>query len=168
MANDKKFSVDIDGSELMSKVLLDLLNTFPGLSDDKKVAFSTLEKTTGIGFFPTSGAAILTDKKDVIGHVSQTCLYPFTIVYRASPSSEQQRIRIKEWLDTLGKWFEQAPVKVNDETHQLKSYPTIADDSRVIKSITRTQPAHLARKYEDDVEDWELSGSLHYTNEYDT
>lgn len=167
MANNKKYSVDIDGSELMSSVLLDLLNTFPGLSD-KKVAFSTLEKTTGIGFFPTGGAAILKEIEDVTGHISQTCLYPFTIVYRASPSSEQQRIRIKELLDTMGKWFERAPVIVNDKTHQLKNYPVINNDNRVIKSITRTQPAHLAHKYEDDVEDWELSGNLHYTNEYDT
>lgn len=167
MAN-KKYSVDIEGSDLMSKVLLQLLNTFPGIADGNSIKFSTLDKDKGIGFFPTSGAAILNKDEDICGHVKMTCLYPFTIIYRAAPSNEQQRIRIKEWLDMLGKWLERAPVVINDTTYQLDDYPVLANDSRVIVSITRTQPGHLARAYEDGIEDWELSGNLHYENEYDT
>jgi hypothetical protein len=77
-------------------------------------------------------------------------------------------LRVKEWLDTLGKWLEQAPVVINDTTYQLKLYPVIENDSRVIKSIDRTQPGYLQSKYEDGVEDWVISANLHYENEYDT
>lgn len=69
-----KISFDLDGSEAVSSVLLTLLNTFPGLGT-RKVLFSTLTETSGIGFFPTSGAAILSDKEDITGHVKQVCLY---------------------------------------------------------------------------------------------
>lgn len=165
---EKKYSIDIEGSDLMSRVLLQLLNTFPGITDGNSIKFSTLNKDKGIGFYPTSGAAILDKEEDICGHVKMTCLYPFTIIYRASPSSEQQRLRIKEWLDLLGKWLELAPVVINEETYQLTEYPAIDNDSRVIQSIVRTQPGHLESAYEDGVEDWVLSGNLHYINEYNT
>ena len=167
MADNKKYSIDIDGSELMSKLLLELLNTFPGLKKGDSVKFSTLDADKGISFYPTSGAAILKDTEDICGHVKQVCLYPFTVVYRASPSSEKQRLNIKEWLDTLGKWLARIPVVLNGATHQLQ-YPAIENDSRVIQKIIRTQPGHLQSAYQDGTEDWVLSLKLHYENEYDT
>ena len=69
--------VDIDGAEAVSKVLLALLNTFPGLENGKKVQFSTLSETSGIGFYPTSGSALLSDKEDITGHVKQVCYILF-------------------------------------------------------------------------------------------
>jgi hypothetical protein len=158
---------DVDGDKRISKVLVDLLNTFPGLPSGKTIAFSTLEETSGMGVFPLSGAAILTHKESITGHVRQTCLYAFAIIYRAAPANEDQRLYIKEWLDSLGKWLERAPVELSDETYQLEAYPA-TNDSRVIKSIARTQQANCDRVYEDGVEDWVLRCSLNYTNEYDT
>lgn len=109
MTDEKKVSFDIDGSEAVSKVLLELLNTFPGLGE-KKIRFSTLSDSSGIGFFPTSGAAIQSQKEDITGHVKQECLYPFRVVYRAAPKREEQKLKIKEFLDSLGKWLEQLSV----------------------------------------------------------
>lgn len=162
----RKSVIDIDGSEAVSKVLLELLNQFPGL-DGKSIMFSTLSQTSGIGFFPTSGAALLTNKEDVTGHVKQVCQYPFNVVYRAAPKSEVQRIRIKELLDALGKWLEQQPVTLNDESYQLTSYPALPSGNRVIKSISRTNPAHLNAAYQDGIEDWIISLTLRYENEFD-
>lgn len=159
--------VDIDGAEAVSKVLLALLNTFPGLENGKKVQFSTLSETSGIGFYPTSGAAVLSSKEDVTGHVKQVCLYPFNIIYRAAPKTELQKIRIKEFLDALGKWLELQPVVINEKSHKLAKYPDLSPDSRVIKSISRTNPAHLNAAYDDGVEDWIISATLRYENEYD-
>ena len=52
-----KTVIDIDGSEAVSKILLDLLNKFPGLTTgNKSILFSTLSDASGIGFFPISGA----------------------------------------------------------------------------------------------------------------
>ena len=165
MATQKTF--DIDGSEAVSKVLLTLLNTFPGLSTGKKVQFSTLSETSGIGFFPTSGAALLSSHEDITGHVKQVCLYPFNIVYRAAPKTEAQKLRIKEFLDTLGKWLELQPVVINDQNHKLTAYPDLSSGNRVIKSISRTNPGHLSAAYQDGIEDWVISATLRYENEFD-
>jgi len=162
----KKPVIDIDGSEAVSKVLLALLNEFPGI-DHKNILFSTLSETSGIGFFPTSGAALLSDKEDITGHVKQVCLYPFNIVYRAAPKSEAQRLKIKEFLDTLGRWLEQQPVTVGGDTYQLTEYPALSSGNRVIKSISRTNPGHLNAAYQDGIEDWLISATLRYENEFD-
>ena len=159
--------VDIDGAEAVSKVLLALLNTFPGLENGKKVQFSTLSETSGIGFYPTSGSALLSDKEDITGHVTQVCMYPFSIIYRAAPKTDLQKIRIKEFLDALGKWLELQPVVINEKTQKLTKYPVINIGNRVIKSISRTNPAHLNATYDDGVEDWIISATLKYENEYD-
>lgn len=158
--------VDIDGTEAVSKVLLTLLNTFPGLGS-KQVLFSTLSETSGIGFYPTSGAAILSSTEDITGHVKQVCLYPFSVIYRAAPKTELQKIRIKEFLDAIGKWLELQPVVINKETYQLAKYPDLSSDSRVIKSISRSNPAHLNATYDDGIEDWIISATLRYENEFD-
>lgn len=158
--------IDIEGSEAVSKVLLTLLNSFPGL-DGKNILFSTLSEASGIGFFPTSGAALLTDKEDITGHVRQVCLYPFNIIYRAAPETEMQKIRIKEFLDALGKWLEQQPIILNKKTEQLSEYPDLDSGNRKIKSISRINPAHLSAAYNDGIEDWIISATLRYENEFD-
>lgn len=166
MQNEKKYEFDVDGSDVMSTILVDLLNLFPGLDKDKRIKFSTLDKTSGIGFYPSAGAAILLSRESITGKVSQLCGYPFDIVYRAAPKTEDQKLRIKEFLDTLGKWLELQPVNVNGTEHKLKNYPAVLSDSRVIKSISRTTPGHLNAAYDDGIEDWVISGTLKYENNF--
>lgn len=164
MATKKAF--DIDGAEAVSKVLLNLLNTFPGLGTGKKIQFSILSKSSGIGLFPTSGAALLSNREYITGLVKQECLYPFNIVYRAAPKTEEQKLRIKEFLDNLGKWLELQPVTINGAECKLSKYPVLNAGNRVIKSINRTNPGHLDAAYDDGVEDWVISASLKYENEF--
>ena len=161
-----KAVIDVEGSEAVSSVLLELLNQFPGLPDGKKITFSTLQETSGIGFFPTTGAALLSNVESITGKVKQVCLYPFDIVYRASPKSEMQRMRIKEFLDILGKWLERQPVIIQGATEKLETYPPLESGNRIIKAITRSTPAFLNAVYETGVEDWIISGQLTYNNEY--
>lgn len=162
----QKTIIDIDGSEAVSKVLLALLNEFPGLAG-KSILFSTLSETSGIGFFPTSGAALLSNTEDITGHVKQVCLYPFNVIYRAAPKSEAQRLKIKEFLDGLGRWLEQQPITVGGTEYRLTTYPALSSGNRVIKSIIRTNPGHLNAAYQDGIEDWLISATLRYENEFD-
>ena len=163
-----KTVIDIDGSEAVSKILLDLLNMYPGLTvGNKSILFSTLSDASGIGFFPIFGAALLSSTEDVTGHVTQVCQYPFNVIYRAAPKSEIQRIRIKEFLDALGKWLERQPVILNGKSHQLDAYPAISAGKRSIKKISRTSPAYLNAAYPDGVEDWLIAMRLDYNNEFD-
>lgn len=163
MANLKTV-IDIDGTDIFSTVLLQLLNSFPGVTAGE-IKFSTLGTSSGIGFFPTSGAVLLSDTADITGHVKQVCLYPFNIVYRAAPQTEAQKLRVKEFLDTLGKWLELQTVTIGGEYCRLSEYPTI-DDTRKIKSIRRTSAGHLYASYTDGIEDWLISATLQYENEY--
>lgn len=165
MAN-LKLVVDIEGGEAVSKVLLNLLNQFPGLNGDK-ITFSTIDDTSGIGFFPVSGAVFLTNREDITGHVFQECLYPFNVIYRCAPRSEDQKMRVKEFLDLLGKWLEQQPVTIGGETYKLESYPDLNSENRTIEAIYRTNAVYMDGVYQDKVEDWRLSATLRYKNEYD-
>lgn len=158
--------IDVDGSEAVSNALLALLNEFPGL-DGRRILFSTLAETSGIGFYPTSGAALLSNKESITGHVRQVCLYPFNVIYRAAPKTENQRLKIKEFLDTVGRWLEMQPVVIGGVAYQLTHYPELCSDNRLIKSISRTNPGHLNAAYQDGVEDWLISATLRYENEFD-
>ena len=158
--------IDVKGSEIISTALLQLINEFPALNG-KQIKFSTLEDKTGLGFFPITGAAITSRKESITGHVSLQCAYPFNVIYRAAPKSETQKLSIKEFLDTFGKWLEQQPVIVNGQIEQLHEYPEL-DSGRVITSIVRNSPAHLNAAYQDGVEDWLVSVMLRYKYEYDT
>lgn len=158
--------IDIDGTEVVSRVILTLLNTFPGLTQSQSILFSTLEETSGIGFFPTAGAAYLRDSESVTGHVKQECLYPFSVVYRAAPKSEKQRMRIKEFLDLLGKWLEKQSITISGTVYKLDAYPELSSGNRVIKSIDRATPAYLNSAYQDGIEDWMISIRLTYENEF--
>lgn len=165
MAEKNQYPIDIDGSEIVSTALRTLLNQFPGLGD-KRITFVHLNDTNGIAFFPTSGAALLSSTEDITGHVKQECMYPFTVVYRAAPKNESARIRMKELLDTLGRWLEMQPVTVSRKTYQLTSYPAL-EQGRVIKYIKRTNPAHYNAAYQDGVEDWLIALTLKYDSEFD-
>lgn len=152
--------LDVDGEETLSRTLIKLINTFPALNG-RKVVFSTLEHSSGIGFFPLSGAAVSREEHDITGMCYQTCQYPFLLIYRAAPKSEEARIRIKEFLDLIGKWLERQAV-----AHQLERYPEL-DGSRKIKSIVRTTPAYLDKAYDDGIEDWSISITATYENTFE-
>ena len=164
MAQEKK--IDYDGTDVMSRVLTGLLNQFPGM-DGVTITFSLLSESSGISIYPVAGAVILSEKEDIIGHVKQVCAYPFNVVYRAALHKEGQKLKVKEFLDTLARWLERQPVNINGTDHQLTEYPELPSGRRVIKSISRTSTAHLNTVYNDGVEDWLVSFSLKYENEFD-
>jgi len=159
--------IDVKGSEIISTALLKLINEFPAI-DEKRIQFSMLDDKTGLGFFPTAGAAILSRKEGITGHVSLQCAYPFNVIYRAAPKTETQKLSIKEFLDTFGKWLERQPIMVNGQTEQLHEYPELDNGRMIITSIARNTPAHLNAAYQDGVEDWLVSILLRYKYEYDT
>lgn len=156
---------DVDGSEIVSKVLLELLNKCPALCG-KKVAFSTLGEDEGLGFFPSVGAAITSETETITGDVHQVCAYPFDVVLRCAPKTEVARIRCKELLDAIGRWLERQPITVNGEMHTMDAYPALTEGNRKIRGISRTSPSHLNAVYQNGVEDWLFSGSLRYENNF--
>jgi len=167
MSETKPVKIDVEGSDLMSNILLDLLNRCPALNGNK-VAFATLSAASGLAFFPGSGAAIASEKDNIWGDVHQVCNYPFTVVRRVAPKSEVQRLRTKELLDMLGCWLERQPILVDEEKRTLDAYPDLSESGRTIKTIRRTSASNLSAAYDDGVEDWTFAGQINYENDFET
>ena len=159
----KPVKYDVDGYAAVTDALVSLLNSFPGLEEDEKIRFSTLDEDGGIAFYPVTGAVIALEKKSVTGKVDQLCNYPFYVIYRYSIDSPKIKASIKEFLDTLGKWLEQQTVVINGEQKRLEEYPVLTEE-RKIEEIIRLTPAHLDNVSDGNVQDWAISISLKYRN----
>lgn len=165
MAKEKIVRYDLDGYDAITSALRELLNQFPGLKRGEEIAFSELQEDTGIAMFPTSGAIVETEKTTITGKVTEVCLYPFFVVYRASGLSENRKAKVKEWLDTLGRWLEQKEVVIDDVRYKLEDLPPLTE-GRVFLSINRQSPAYMDNTSEDKTEDWVVSISARYQYEY--
>ena len=166
MNEKKKVIIDIDGSEVVSQVVLELLNSFPGLGG-RRIEFSHMGEDAGFGFYPSAGSVLISSSESITGHVTQMCSYPFTLVYRLAPKSEAQRLRAKGLLDAIGRWLELQPVIIDGETVKLTKYPDLPGGQRVIKSISRSSPGSLNAVYDNKVEDWTITASVRYENQFD-
>lgn len=143
-----------------------LVNQFPGLEKGGEIAFSSLGEDGGIALYPVIGAVIESEKRNVCGEVTQVCAYPFTVFYRASGLPEGRKAAVKEWLDDLGRWLERRPVTLSGTTYRLEAYPPLTEGRKVL-SISRQTPAFLNETYENRSEDWVISLSLRYQNEFE-
>ena len=161
MENEKIVKYDIDGYEKVTTALTELLNQYPALERGEEIKFSVLEETSGIGMFPVSGAVVETKKRSITGKVTKVCLYPFYIVYRASGLNENRKARVKEWLDTIGKWLEQQKVVIDGEEYVLSELPPLTEGRKFL-SIERQTPAYLDNTNEDKTEDWVVKDPQHY------
>lgn len=163
---ENQIRYDVDGYEAVTNALLFLLNNYPGLYPDERVEFATLSEDGGVAIFPGNGAAIQNERVDITDHVTQTCAYPFAIVFRTGGLTASRRASLKEWLDTVGRWLEKQPVHVNGKYDIIAVYPPLTG-GREITNITRVSPSYLDNKNDDGVEDWVINMTVSYKNEYD-
>ena len=96
----------------------------------------------------------------------QKCNYAFLVVYRAVPQSETDRIHIKGWLDKLARWLEKQPITVDGQQHTLATWPDLGG-GRTITAFVQVSAAYLAGRYADGVEDWAVSLSMRYDNNFE-
>ena len=157
---------DVDSYDIITTAIKELLNKYPGLSEDDEIAFSVIAEEDGKAFFPTSGAVVLNEIRDITGHIEQTCLYPFIVMFKASGLSETGKANAKEWLDNLGKWLERQLIMVNGVQYQLTKYPTLTGN-RELMEIKRTTPSYLLENSTDRVDSWAINITAQYRNEYD-
>lgn len=162
---DEPVRYDIDGFDIITNAILDLLNGYPNGESD--IRFATLAEDEGIAMFPNAGAIIQAERVSITNHVFQRCLYPFSIFYRATGLSENRKIAVKEWMDTLGRWLEKQPIKNSDGSILvLSDYPAL-NDGRKIEGITRTSPTVLSDIAENQTQDWVINLQVVYTYEFD-
>lgn len=165
MAEQKQVKYDIDGYEAVTSALRELLNQYPALSENDEIAFSTLGEDSGKAMYPVSGSVIETEKRSITGKVTKVCLYPFYIIYRASGLNENRKAKVKEWLDTLGKWLEQQTVIIDEKEYRLDELPPLTDDRKFL-SIERQSPSYLDTVNENKSENWAIYITARYQYEY--
>lgn len=165
MAEEKKVKYDIDGYDAVTSALRELLNQYPGLMENDEITFSVLGEDSGKAMFPISGAVIEDEKRSITGKVTEVCLYPFYVIYRASGLSENRKAKVKEWLDTLGKWLEQKKVVIDGKEYQLDELPPLTDGRKFL-SIDRQTPAYLDTVNENQSENWAIYISARYEYKY--
>ena len=165
MAEQKQVKYDVDGYDAVTSALRELLNQYPALSADDEIAFASLGEKSGKAMFPISGAAVETEKTSITGKVTEVCLYPFYVIYRAAGLSENNKATVKEWLDNLGKWLEQKKVLINGTEYRLDELPPLTD-GRTFLGISRQTPAYLDTVNENQSENWAIYISARYQYEY--
>ena len=165
MTEEKIIKYDVDGYDAVTSALRELLNQYPGLMENDEITFSVLEEDSGKAMFPISGSVVETEKRSITGKVTQVCLYPFYIIYRASGLNENRKARVKEWLDTLGKWLEKQTVVINGEETRLTEYPPLTG-GRVFLSIERQSPSYLDTINDNQSENWAVYITARYQYEY--
>ena len=160
----KPIGKDVTGYELLAKAIKALLNQFPGLNG-QKILFEELGEDAGIAFSADAGALVMAERRSITDHVTQSCQFPFLVVYRTSSTREFQKLNVSAFLDTLGKWLCKEPVEINGESYRLLSYPAISD-GREITRITRNN-SYGTVPNENKSQDWILPVSVQYTYEFD-
>lgn len=164
MADEKQVKYDLDGYDVITNALMELVNQYPDLGVDT-IRFSTMSEDGGIAIFPTSGAVVETEKRTVTGKVIQNCQYPFFIIYKIAGIAESNKIKVKDFLDKLGRWLEGQDIVVGNETYKLAEYPTLTGN-REITAISRVTPAYLDTVEENKCENWAISMVVQYRNEF--
>lgn len=156
---------DVAGYEEITAAIKKLLNDYPALSQGDSIRFSVLNENDGKAMFPVSGGVVVTEKESITGYVTQTCQYPFYVIYRASGLNEINRAKIKEWLDNLGKWLEKQTILVGQTTYTLTDYPVLTGQ-RHFEKIERSTPAFLNGIETNGAENWSIQLSARYITEF--
>lgn len=160
----KPIGVDVSGNEVLTKAIKALLASYPALGGET-ISFEELGESGGMAFSADSGALIISERRSITDHVFQSCQFPIFIICRTSATREYEKMRVQEFLDTLGKWLCKEPAIINGETVRLSAYPELTE-GRKITRITRSNSYGLEPN-ENNTQDWLLPVTVQYTNEFD-
>lgn len=162
--NIKPIGVDASGFEMLTNAVRALLQGFPGLGM-REILFEELDESSGLIFSADGGALIMSEKRSITDHITQTCQYPFLVVYRTSATTEREKLNVQTFLETLGKWLCMEPVQINGIETKILEYPTLTE-GRKITRVTRSNSYGTAPN-ENKTQDWVLPVVVQYTHEFD-
>lgn len=167
MAEEQKVvKYDLDGFDVLTTALTDLINQYPNIREGEEITFSILDDAGGKAMFPVNGAVIESEKESITGHVTQVCLYPFCVIYRISGADAKRKAYTKEFLDNLGKWLEKQTITIKNNTYKLEEYPVLTGNRKFL-TIDRQTPAYLDSINENKSENWAINISARYQNDFD-
>lgn len=163
MNEAKPIGYDVSGYSILTNAVLALLSAFPGLNG-REIFFEELDES-GIAFSADNGALIISETRSITDHVTQTCQYPFFIIYRTTSTKEFQKLQVQAFFDGIGKWICREPTEIGGKIIRLEGWPVLANSRRITR-VTRGNSYGLTPN-EDGVQDWLMPVTVQYTNEFD-
>lgn len=163
MSEQKIIGYDVTGYEILTNAVLALLGQFPGLNG-REILFEDLEES-GIAFSADNGALIISERRSITDHVTQTCQFPFYLIYRTTSTKEYQKLQVQAFFDAIGKWICKEPAKIDGKNVRLAKYPPLSDGRKITK-VTRSNSYGLDPN-KDGVQDWLMPVTVQYTNEFE-
>lgn len=163
MADEKPIGVDNPGFAVLRDAILTLLNQFPGL-DGLEITYGVLGEDSGISMEPESGALVYSNRPDILGYNHQACQFPFFVVRRSAATDEYQKLRISQFLDTLGSWLCREPVTIDGSEYQLSEYPALTGGRRII-DMERSN-SYALEANENKTQDWVIRVTANYTHDF--
>ena len=165
MQNKKTVKFDLDGYEVVKDAILEIINQSPLIPEKEKVLFGVLGEKNGFAMIPTSSSVVESEKKDIIGNVTEICYYPFSLIYRSTGLNEKRKSEIVEMLDNIGKYLEKKEIFAYGENYKLEEYPALTGNRKFVE-INRVTNAYFANTYTDKSEDWEIRIIARYEIKY--
>lgn len=129
----------LNGVELDSalKAVYELLQTYPGTKGIVVKVEELKKDAVCIGIFCNSSGAYYI-RKNIMGGFQAA--FPFMVIYRAMPRTNNQKISKIDFMNNLGQWLERREVMIGGTMCKLEKYPTLTN-GRVIEKIEITSPA---------------------------
>ena len=155
---DKTYSlVSNSEQELIIKVLLELLNSFPDLPKEiknKGIQFYDIFPNNECMSFASLDSARIYTRFIGGSYIGQ---YNFRVAYRYSTKNYKERLSKQSLISTIGQWLQQDTIiRPDGSTYKLESYP-ILDTNKTISSIENIDRTIIADKnntgYEDSIID---------------
>lgn len=160
----KPIGTDPTGYEYLTKAVKDLLNQFPGLNG-QKIYFEEIGEESGIAFSADAGALVMSERRSITDHVTQSCQLPILVIYRTTATREFKKLSVSSFLDALGKWICKEPVEIGGTEYRLRNYPVISDGRRITRIARNNSYGTVPN--ENKSQDWILPVSIQYTYEFD-
>lgn len=129
----------LNGVELDSALtaVYELLKTYPGAKNIEVKVEELKKDAVCIGIFCNSSGAYYI-RKNILGGFQAA--FPFMVIYRSMPRTNDQKISNIDFMNNLGQWLERRAVKLDGIEYKLEKYPTLTN-GRVIEKIEITSPA---------------------------
>lgn len=142
--------------DAIGKAVFLLIKECPAVPTCIKVKYGDIADNT-IGIFAQQSAVVT--KRYVNGIF--TAQFPFTVLYRSKPTTDNDRIVREEILDNIAKWLAGNKITVNGVEHVLKEYPKLSE-GRKIMGIEQLKTVVLAGKLQDGSVDYTVDLRLDY------
>lgn len=148
--------LNAEEQDAIGKAVLLLVKECPAILSGIKVKYGDIADNA-IGIFAQQSAVVT--KRYVNG--TFTAQFPFTVLYRSKPTTDNDRIAREEMLTNVAKWLAGKRITVNGMEHILKEYPQLSEGRR-ITGIEQLKTAALAGKLQDGSVDYTVDLKLDY------